>query len=161
MYKNTVKRKVNKVALIKKSLKKFKPCFDIDTELSLKQFLDSLTGEDIAWGLINNPKLSSYLSSKDFRKLDGDDWSGLLSCKPQLADKCDFDLLDGYDWSWLLKFQPQFSDKCDFDLLDGEDWRRLLINQPQFADKCDFDKLDGYNWRRLLSYQPQLAKHRT
>ncbi len=137
MYKNTVKRKVNKVALIKKALEKFSPCFEIDTELSLKRFLDSLIGSDIQWGLRMNQELSSYLRKKDWTKLTGSDWSILLSYQPQLADKCDFDKLDGYNWMNLLKLQPQFS------------------------DKCDFRKLDGYDWSWLLRYQPQLAKHRT
>ncbi len=137
MYKNTVnKKEANKVALIKRALEKFRPCFEIDTELSLKQFLDSLTGEDIQWGLINKPNLSSYLSSEDWTKLTGD------------------------DWSFLLRHQPQLADKCDWTKLDGGDWRYLLSYQPQFADKCDFRKLNGANWRRLLSHQPQLEKYR-
>ncbi len=119
MYKNTVKRKVNKVALIKRALEKYEPCFEIDTELSLKRFLDSLIGSDIQWGLRMNQELSSYLRKKDWTKLTGSDWSILLSYQPQLADKCDWTKLDGDDWRYLLRVKPQFADKCNFDKLDG------------------------------------------
>ena len=53
--------------------------------------------------------------------------------------ECDWEKLDGKDWSRLLSKQPQFADKCDWKKLKGDDWQKLLEAQPQFADKCDWD----------------------
>ena len=94
----------------------------------------------------------------DWEKLEGGDWSVLLSNQPKFADKCDWKKLDGGNWSQLLIEQPQFADKCNkWDEFDSEDWRVLLSEQPQFADKCNWDELDSFGWSWLLSKQPQFA----
>ena len=51
----------------------------------------------------------------------------------QFADRYDFEKLDGFDWSRLLSRQPQFADRCDFEKLDYDDLDFLLKSQPQFA----------------------------
>ena len=60
---------------------------------------------------------------------------------PDFACHCDWQKLDGQDWSKLLSFKPLFADKCDFELLSEEQWERLLWDQPQFAAKKA--ELDG------------------
>ena len=49
----------------------------------------------------------------DLEKLNGSDWSNLLTKQPQFADKCPWDKFEAQDWTSLLKIQPQFF-KMDF-----------------------------------------------
>ena len=92
----------------------------------------------------------------DWSKLDGRDWSWLLSKQPQFADKCDcWDEFESDDALFLLLNQPQFIDECN---LYGDEWSTLLSKHPQLAAKCDcWDEFESEDWRFLLSNQPQFA----
>ena len=81
----------------------------------------------------------------------------LLKLHPEFADKYNWDKLDGCDWSLILTDLPQFADRCPWDKLSGKDWSRLLAEQPQFAEKCPWKKLDEKDLCHLLSKQHQLA----
>jgi len=93
---------------IKEALAPYKPCFDIDTSMSLQGFLDSLDSEHISWGIIYGPSLVKYLREGDWEKLTGEDWRWLLRKQPQFANKCPWEKLDKVDWECLLEEQPQF-----------------------------------------------------
>ena len=75
--------------------------------------------------------MSRKLSLKELRKAfeNGCDLQNI---------ECDWEKLDGVDWSCLLSKQPQFADKCDWKKLKGDDWQKLLEAQPQFAAKYEF-----------------------
>ena len=47
-------------------------------------------------------------TEKDWKKLDGYRWSGLLRGQPKFAKHCDWKKLNEWDWSYLLIKQPQF-----------------------------------------------------
>ena len=47
-------------------------------------------------------------TEKDWEKLEGYDWSGLLRERPKFAKYCDWKKLNRYDWSELLRKRPQF-----------------------------------------------------
>ena len=100
-----------------------------------------------------------------WERLDGADWSLLLSRRPGLANMCAWEKLSGSDWVTLLSLRselvdiPELEKECRWKKLDGRDWATLLSAQPQFASKCAWEKLSGQDWATLLSAQPQLACH--
>jgi len=47
-------------------------------------------------------------TEKDWKKLDGWNWSELLRERPKFAKYCDWKKLNRYDWSELLRKRPQF-----------------------------------------------------
>ena len=118
----------------------------------------SLSSEELADILLENPGAAESCDLSDLDKLAGEDWVRLLTKHPRLADKCNWSSLSGEDWAELLCGQPQFADRCDaWDQMDGGDWGLLLREQPQFADKCDWGKLRDYNWSALLSERPEFS----
>ena len=55
-------------------------------------------------------KMRTYeeYTEKDWKKLDGYNWSGLLRGQPKFAKYCEWKKLNGWDWSGLLREQPKF-----------------------------------------------------
>lgn len=93
-------------------------------------------------------------------ELEGFQWVDLLSCHPEVGDRCEWEKLSGRNWSFLLEELPQFADRCNWAELTGAHWSRLLRKQPQFADRCDWSRLDDNDWSALLAEQPQFADKR-
>ena len=81
-------------------------------------------------------------TEKDWKKLDGWNWSCLLREQPKFAKYCDWKKFNGYNWSCLLREQPKFAKYCDWKKLDGCDWSCLLRERPKFAKYCDWKKLN-------------------
>ena len=118
----------------------------------------SLSSEELADILLENPEAAESCGWDDLDKLTGEDWARLLTKHPRLADKCHWSSLSGEDWAELLCGQPQFAANCDaWNQMDGGDWGLLLREQPQLADRCDWGKLREYNWAALLSERPEFA----
>ena len=49
----------------------------------------------------------------------------------QFIDDCPWERLNGFNWSYILSSQPQFSDRCHWEKLNEYDWIYLLSFQPQ------------------------------
>ena len=64
-------------------------------------------------------KMRTYeeYTEKDWEKLSGYDWSGLLREQPIFAKHCDWKKLDGWNWSELLRERPKFAKYCEEHLI--------------------------------------------
>jgi formylglycine-generating enzyme required for sulfatase activity len=122
---------------------------------------DFSSDEDIDYENCRNYLLLSRDGLVPFpERMNGCDWSNLLSHSPQYADLCDWATLNEYggsDWVYLLKAQPQLADKCDWSALDSDSLLDLFKAQPQLADKCDWSKVNGMALDGLLAARPEFA----
>ena len=54
-------------------------------------------------------------NTPDWTTMDGDELAEYIIDHPDFADQGDLGKLDGSNWSRLLTFQPSFASKCDWD----------------------------------------------
>ena len=116
---------------------------------------DKLNGENWTQILSFQPQ---FIDRCDWSKLTPSQQASLLTAQPQFADKCDFSKFDGKNWAALLSARPEFAAQCPFEILDGNDWETLLGNHPGFADQCDWSKVMTHNWSMLLHLYPEWAE---
>lgn len=132
-----------------------------------------LTGESIVGLLLVKPELSGMI---DWRRMDGKDWSKLLSRHPEFARNDAWEKLNatldepfGVDLGWLplIENQPQFIEHCLLSKLTTQDWIKLLIKHPEYSmlrdrkSKLDENNRVGMDWepslKDLLLLQPNLV----
>jgi len=97
------------VKKIKEMLAPYKPCFDIDTSMSLDSFLDMLQPLHIQWGLRCSKELYPYLRDQDLAKLTGSDWVKILCRHPELREECPWFKLSSSDMEQLLEKKPSLA----------------------------------------------------
>jgi len=121
------------VTTIKEVLTPHDPCFEIDESMSLKEFLDSLTGSDLAWGLSCAPKLVRYLSKEYLDKISPFDWAYIVYEQPSMASVCPWHTFLERDWVSLLQASPDYISRCPVDTLSEEAWGAILRYQPHLG----------------------------
>ena len=72
----------------------------------LQEIFETIDANMLFWCLMRG--YEQFAEYCDWAKLDGDDWSNILSRHPQYYESCDWSKLDWWDWSMLLSRQPQF-----------------------------------------------------
>jgi len=130
--------------------------FSTKRELIKQARKDEACGEGLAWAK-KMPSLKKILKEIPFEyRL----WC-LEQGYMQFKENCEWEKLEGNDWSFLLSMQPQFLSFFCFpyqEKLDGKHWVSLLLLQPHFCSFCDWKKFKANDWAYLLTFKPEFSK---
>ena len=135
--------------------------------------LDSLSSHDWLNALCRHPRLESVYNvvrtrnhkdscnsemSSQWKEFSGEEWSRLLSFRPQFYKHCNWEALRPEDWDLLLQEHLYFICKCDFFDVSWFDNSNADLAEFLFAD-CVLSKrkmklsLSEDDWLQLLSKQ--------
>ena len=134
--------------------------------LAPEQWVDLLTADHSFWEYC---VCREKFNSRDWRKLDAEDWFLLLINKniyqppftaPELLKFFPADELDGYQWYKLILTRPELEPVCRWGKLDRLAWHVILLTFPQLAVHCTCGALSEADWAELIAKKPELAEYK-
>ncbi len=101
---------------------------------------DEFTADDIR-DIIVEQRLSveDFVKMNYAARLDARAWCSILcDTDPEdvWKDYCDFSSFSSEDWTYLLSSRPEFADRCPFEKLEQEHVETLLRDWPEWAARC-------------------------